>query len=358
MNHKGLELLRRLGVDELDGRYLAQAPIGQSFGGAAFKGIDKKTGHPIFMKYLVYSRGNHERAKFRLEAQALDELTRLPHRVSPRLLHFTEAIDIDVLALVLEWLDGEMLTQYLARASMIPIEERLETFHRIVRAASVATVQYQHRDIHPGNIMLEPPDRARFGPEVTEDEIYAAVKILDWGEALPHIFAQYEDEPNHHYVLHERAPVTIPGSFTSLPPEVFTPWRVARGIGGAYESWGLGLLFYTLMLGEPPIKHQGLGEYIEAIHTGKLQARILSAYQDLCGLNLPGGRILPRMWMRMMSIAPESRYDLSRVGRVLWDVRYENLALEDCFELNTYMADPNGYVPAEGWRFSSIPDFD
>ena len=358
MTHNGLELLRRLGVDVLDGRYKAEAPVGSSFGGAAFKGVDQVSGQPVFMKYLVSPRGDHERAKFLLEAQVLQDLEKWQHRVSPRLIHFAHPSDIDVLALVLEWIEGEMLTEYLARAPHIPLEERIETFHRIVRAASSATLPYQHRDIHPGNILLESRESARIGPETLERDVYSAVKILDWGEALPHIFGSYDAEPDHHFVLYERAPVTISGSFTNLPPEIFTRWQVAQGLGGTYEVWGLGLLFYSLMTGKPPIKHRGLGEYIEAIQTGELREWIDGAHQELCTLDLPGGSILPRIWKRMLSISRVERCELSTVGRILWDIRYEALALPDGFRLDAYMANPNAYQPEGGWTYSSIPDFD
>ena len=42
----------------------------------------------------------------------------------------------------------------------------------------------------------------------------------------------------------------------------------------------------------------------------------------------------------------------------MWDLRNEKLRIVDLRDLETYFADPHGYQPDEGWKFSVYPDRD
>lgn len=150
-------LIKKLGVETLGGRFRADRAIGSSFGGATFSGTDTETGHRVFMKYLICPRGEGERAKFMTERDALEDITKFPFDdVAPKVLHFEEFDDIQTIALVTEWVDGELLSTWLERAHLLTPLERLSVFHRVAYAMSTATTNYQHRDFHPGNIMLLP----------------------------------------------------------------------------------------------------------------------------------------------------------------------------------------------------------
>ncbi|VVE61536.1 hypothetical protein PAN31117_00610 [Pandoraea anapnoica] len=50
---------------------------------------------------------------------------------------------------------------------------------------------------------------------------------------------------------------------------------------------------------------------------------------------------------------------LSRlIGRVMWDLRYEELKITDHLELSRYFENPREYEPKGGWRFSTFANMD
>ena len=352
-------LIKKLGVETLGGRFRADRAIGSSFGGATFSGTDTETGHRVFMKYLICPRGEGERAKFMTERDALEDITKFPFDdVAPKVLHFEEFDDIQTIALVTEWVDGELLSTWLERAHLLTPLERLSVFHRVAYAMSTATTNYQHRDFHPGNIMLLPESLVHMGPIVRQIDAKAGVKVLDWGEALPVISGNYDDEPDHNFVMLTYAPRMIGGALTSLPPEVFRPWQRSVHFGGTYESWGLGLLLYRVLMLQPLEGFASMGEYASEVHNGGLHALVSRRTAELAAMDLPGGLILPRLFEWTMKEKPQERADMSDIGRVMWDLRYEELKITDHRELSRYFENPREYEPRGGWQFSTFADLD
>lgn len=311
------------------------------------------------MKYLICPRGEGERAKFMTERDALEDITKFPFDdVAPKVLHFEEFDDIQTIALVTEWVDGELLSTWLERAHLLTPLERLSVFHRVAYAMSTATTNYQHRDFHPGNIMLLPESLVHMGPIVRQIDAKAGVKVLDWGEALPVISGNYDDEPDHNFVMLTYAPRMIGGALTSLPPEVFRPWQRSVHFGGTYESWGLGLLLYRVLMLQPLEGFASMGEYASEVHNGGLHALVSRRTAELAAMDLPGGLILPRLFEWTMKEKPQERADMSDIGRVMWDLRYEELKITDHRELSRYFENPREYEPRGGWQFSTFADLD
>ncbi len=348
-----------LGIDTLAERYHAEYKIGSSFGGSTFKGVDTVSGRPVFMKYLICPRGEIERAKFMMEHDALNHIGFIPFdKVAPKVLYFKEFDEQQTLTLVTEWVDGELLSRWIERSGNLTLQERLAVFHRVVYAMSSATLFHQHRDFHPGNIMLLSENLVRMGPEFKDYEARSAVNVLDWGEALPVIMGAFDDEPDHYATMLTQAPRMIGGAFTSRPPEVFHPWKFNRHFGGTYESWGLGMLLFRVLTLRPLTTSASLGDYASEVHSGQLKIIINRRTQELAEMDLPGGLILPRLFNWMMNDSPDERATISDIGRVLWDLRYEKLSIKNIHDLEKYFKDPSRYEPSSGWRFSSIPDYD
>ncbi|PVY69421.1 protein kinase-like protein [Cupriavidus alkaliphilus] len=293
------------------------------------------------------------------EHDALRKINAFPlDDVAPKVLHFEEFVKLETLALVTEWVDGELLSSWLERADELALQERLAVFHRVAFAMSTATRDFQHRDFHPGNIILLPEDFVKMGPYIRGLYARSGVKVLDWGEALPVIFGNYDDEPDHNFVMLAYAPRVIAGALTSLPPEVFSPWDRNSHFGGIYESWGLGMLLYRVLTLKSLSVPAGIGDYASQVHSGVLRNMIEQGTDELAAMDLPGGRILPRLFRWMMEQDPAKRADISDIGRVMWDLRYEELRIADNSELEKYFTDPRRYEPAAGWQFSGIPDYD
>lgn len=349
----GTALIRRLAIDILADRYRAVQSIGSSYGGLAFLGRDIHTEAKVFVKYLICPRGEGERAKFLMERDAIEYLQRFDGRdFAPHLLHFQEFPELQSMVIVTEWIEGESLASWLERCKQLSFDERLAVFHRVVRCMSGATLVYQHRDFHPGNVVLLPEAQVRLGVDVLPKDETAAVRILDWGEAIPVLQGNYDDEPDHHFVMLAVTPRTIAGAFTSLPPEVFKSWKRNRYFGGTYEAWGLGMLLYRIFSDIPLELPSSLGDYASHVYDGTLSRETGRRRAQLETLALPGSQIIPRLYEWMMKETPEERAPLSTVGRVLWDVRFEGLSITDLAELRRYFSSPGTYEPPGGWTYS------
>lgn len=348
-------LVKKLGLNIVGERFEALNSIGSSFGGSSFVGRDLQEGVTVFMKYLICPRGETERAKFLLERDALKHLSWNPYKVAPKFLHFETVPELVTDVLVTEFAKGEGLASWIDRSQPLGIEEKLEVFHRVVFALSHATLNYQHRDAHPGNIILLPEDQVVMKPW-DAGMWNPAVKIVDWGEALPVIFANYDDEPDHNFILLEAAPKTIGGSITSLPPEVFSPWRQNTSFGGVYESWGIGLLLNRILTGSAPPRADSLGQFAKDVRDGALERWVRDQVNNIRSYDLPGGLILSRLLRSLLSVQPERRATLSDAGLVLFHLRYENLTISTSDEVERYFSDVCEYKPPGGWRF--INDFE
>lgn len=350
-----LQLLQRLGIDLIQDRYRATTPIGAAYGGVTFTGIDNVTQLKVFIKYLIGPRGALDKAKFSMERDALKAIHRLNPRVAPRLLADKEFPDIESSVIVTEWVEGELLSGWLARCPQYTIDQRLSVFHRITSTLSFATITYLHRDFHPGNVMLLPDDSVRMGPEYIDrfDEINLGVKMLDWGEARPVISGNYDEEPDHHFTMLALGPRAIGGAFSSLPPEIFKPGERNQHFGGTYEVWGMAALLYRMLTEKELDTPKSIGEYVQQIYDGTLTKIVSNRASELAKLNLPGGGIIPSLFAWMCSESPAERPPLSTVGEVMFDIRYEELNLFE-LDLENYMKHlkaGSDFTPVNGWTF-------
>jgi serine/threonine protein kinase len=353
-----VNLIKTLRLDIVGERYQIISPVGASFGGASFVGEDNHTGQKVFMKYLICYRGEADRAKFMVERDALEHIKRHPGPdIVPNLVYSEEFPNIACAVIVTEFADGQSLSEWLSNLQTIGIDEKLCVFHRIVFALSKATLLFKHRDIHPGNIILTQTAASAMTMGHDEFEADPGVKIIDWGESLPVIVGCFEDEPDHNFVLKNAAPTLLGGSITSLPPEVFSPWRENTGFGGVYETWGLGILFCSIILEHSAPRARSLGNYVKDIADGTLQNWVDQQVQAFSSRIMPGGLILPCLLNGMLDVSPDTRLPLSLVGRILWDVRYEKLSITDKRDLSKYFLNPNEYIPPSGWKYSSAVDY-
>lgn len=350
-----LKLLQRLGIDLIQGRYLATKPIGQAYGGVTFTGIDKTTQAQVFIKYLIGPRGALDKAKFAMERDALARINRFDSKVAPHLLTTDEFPDIECSVIVTEWVDGELLSDWLSRSAQYNMEDRLAVFARVTMALSVGTLTYLHRDFHPGNVMLLPVDSVRMGPKYIDmlDEVNPGVKILDWGESVPVICGSYDEEPDHHFTMIELGPRAVGGAFSSLPPEVFKPWARNQHFGGTYEVWGMAALLYRMLTAKELDAPASIGEYVQQIYDGTLKKIVASRVSELVGLKLPGGDIIPCLFEWMCNENPAARPQLSTVGSVMFDIRYEKLNLSgaDLKRYFEHLIGGDNFTPVNGWKF-------
>ncbi|MFH8475787.1 protein kinase [Streptomyces sp. NPDC018000] len=190
--------------------------------GEVWRAADEVLGRAVAVKLLLGDHADESAtARFRLEAQTAARLSH-PHLVAV----FDFGAWEDRFYLVMELVEGRSLGDLLAA------EERLgaEQVARIAgqAAAGLAAAHRQgivHRDIKPGNLMLDAE---------------GTVKIGDFG------IAQFVDDPS--------AALTTTGQIVGTSLYLAPERALGRTAGAASDMYSLGCVIYQLLLGEPPFR--------------------------------------------------------------------------------------------------------
>ncbi len=203
------------------GRYRLDRLIASGGSAEVWRGFDTELGRPVAIKLLHAHLVPDETSRSRLEQEA-KAAAALSH---PGIVAVFDLVHIgDRPAIVLELVDGESLASRLAR------EGRLRPAEAASIAAGVAdAIQHAHehgvlhRDVKPGNILLEADGR----PRLTD---FGIARLLD---------AQRE---------RLTAPDSIPGTLRYLAPESLTGAKV----GPAADVYGVGVVLFEMLAGRPP----------------------------------------------------------------------------------------------------------
>ncbi|MFD7619605.1 serine/threonine-protein kinase [Streptomyces sp. NPDC059802] len=190
--------------------------------GEVWRAADEVLGRAVAVKLLLGGHADESAtARFRLEAQTAARLSH-PHLVAV----FDFGAWEDRFFLVMELVEGRSLGDLLAA------EERLgaEQVARIAgqAAAGLAAAHRQgivHRDIKPGNLMLDAE---------------GSVKIGDFG------IAQFVDDPS--------AALTTTGQIVGTSLYLAPERALGRTAGAASDMYSLGCVIYQLLLGDPPFR--------------------------------------------------------------------------------------------------------
>jgi serine/threonine-protein kinase len=143
----------------LFGRYRLLAPAGSGGSAQVWRALDTTTKEQVAVKRLhpIVFADAAGRKRLRREFKALRTLDE-PHIVRVRDLH----IERDDGALVLDYVPGESLADRLASAGPLPAGEAVSVASDIAAALAAAhAAGIVHRDVTPGNILLDPSDGAR-----------------------------------------------------------------------------------------------------------------------------------------------------------------------------------------------------
>ena len=172
----------RLGVYEVTGT------IGEGGMGQVFRARDTRLNRDVALKVLpeVFANNPDRLARFTREAQTLASLNH------PNIAHLYGLEESGgVRALVMELVEGEDLSQRIARGAL-PLDEALLVAHQTAEALEAAHEQgIIHRDLKPANIMLKARGAAASRAEDRPFERRLSssadtdwtVKVLDFGLA-------------------------------------------------------------------------------------------------------------------------------------------------------------------------------
>jgi beta-lactam-binding protein with PASTA domain/predicted Ser/Thr protein kinase len=200
-------------------RYRVEARIGAGGMAEVFRGIDPVLNRTVAIKVLLpqFARDAGFVARFRREAQAAARLSH-PNIVGV----FDTGSDGDTQYIVMEFIEGRTLAEFLATGRRLTTEQSIEIGQKIASALGVAHAQgIVHRDIKPANVM------------VTRD---GTVKVMDFGIAR---MQSLETAPQTSSVL---------GTPTYLSPEQ----AQGQAVDARSDLYSLGVVLYELLAGRPP----------------------------------------------------------------------------------------------------------
>ena len=143
----------------LFGRYRLIEPAGSGGSAEVWRALDTKTGEEVAVKRLhpIVFADEAGLARLKREFEALRSLD-APHIVHVRDLEVAD----DEAAIILDYVPGQSLADRLAAGPPFELAEAVDVARDIATALTAAhSAGIVHRDVTPGNILLDPTDGAR-----------------------------------------------------------------------------------------------------------------------------------------------------------------------------------------------------
>ena len=214
--------------------------------GQVFRATDTKLKRQVAIKILPPAvAADHDRlARFQREAEVLASLNH-PHIAAIYGLEESNGVS----ALVMELVDGEDLSQRIARGA-IPLDEALPIARQIAEALEAAHEQSViHRDLKPANIKVRPD---------------GTVKVLDFG--LAKAMDPAGSSPN----LSMSPTITSPAMTQAgviLGTAAYMSPEQARGrpVDARADIWAFGAVLFEMLAGRRPFDGDDMAEVLGAV---------------------------------------------------------------------------------------------
>jgi eukaryotic-like serine/threonine-protein kinase len=240
------------------GVYEITAQIGEGGMGQVYRATDTTLGRQVAIKILpdTFASEPDRVARFEREAKTLASLNH-PHIAA--IYGFDKSSGTH--ALVMELVDGEDLSQRIARGA-IPLDEALRIARQIADALEAAhQLGIIHRDLKPANIKVRPD---------------GTVKVLDFGlaKAIDHAGGLDEDVMNSPTLtVHGTRLGVILGTAAYMSPEQ------ARGLAVDQRTdiWAFGCVCYEMLTGTQAFAGDNLSDHVAAVLRSEPDWRLLPA---------------------------------------------------------------------------------
>lgn len=234
----------------LRGSYVIEEEIGDGGMGTVYSCHHKTLGTRYALKVLdpKLARMDILRKRFLAEAKIQAKV------VHPHIVHVMDVLDGDkdggipgVLAIVMEYIEGEALDQIIERA---PLSERDTVSCALVMLDAIGFAHHAgivHRDIKPSNIMIS--------AEESKEALYCGVKVMDFGIAK---------------LLQENEQRTVTGTKLGTP-KYMAPEQIenARDVDERADLYAIGLTMYEMLCGRTPFEEYREFELMKAQLTMK-----------------------------------------------------------------------------------------
>jgi eukaryotic-like serine/threonine-protein kinase len=204
----------------LGGRYRVERELGRGGMAKVFLGTDTVLGRTVAIKLLAPQFADDDGfvQRFRREAQAAARIGH-PHIVSV----FDTGSDDGVHYIVMEYVEGRTLADFLSGGGRIMPDRAIDIAGDVLTALEAAHAQgVIHRDIKPGNIMLNPKGE---------------VKVTDFGIARVTTTADTVAQT-----------AAILGTASYLSPEQ----AQGQPVDGRSDIYSLGCVLYEMVTSRPP----------------------------------------------------------------------------------------------------------
>ncbi len=192
--------------------------------GEVFRGVNAFTGDAVAIKIVLQSLANDSKiaALFMREAKVLCGLS---DNAIVRYFNFVKDSDLDRFCLIMEFIDGVSLSDFVRDERPLTEDEARGLLRRVARGLDRAhQMDVVHRDLSPDNVMLR------------DGKVSAAV-LIDFGIAKSTEMAEN--------TLHGQ----LAGKFKYISPEQLG--HFGGEIGPRTDIYGLGLLMAAAVRGEP-----------------------------------------------------------------------------------------------------------
>lgn len=204
-------------------------------GGTArvYWGIDLRSGFPVAIKELKMRHFKNQVIREKFKSVETQLYLYLQHPNIPKLVDFIDMHEREQLYIVMEFIEGKSLEQYIyEEIGLIPEKDALPIFLNVLD--TVAYIHQQgilHLDIKSNNVMLQPNGQ---------------IKLIDLG-----IASRMSDATNS----------TGFGTPTYMPPE-----QSEKGLCGPYtDIFALGIMLFEMLTGTVPFTGHKVSEIREKI---------------------------------------------------------------------------------------------
>lgn len=252
------------------GPYKILNEIGKGGMGLVYKGIHTKLEQEVAIKVLTsqFSQDPYMRERFFREAKIQAKFS---HPNVVNILNYLE--DDGIIFLVMEYVDGETLENWLKKEGRLPIEKAISVSLSVLEALDfMHSKGIIHRDIKPSNIMF------------TEN---GHVKVTDFGIAKV-IGDQGQTKTG------------ITGTFRYMSPEQI----LHEETGVASDIYSLGITLYEMVTGRVPFS--GDSEY--KIMKGHLEDKPLPPWEINSNVSTEVGSVI----LKTLNKNPKDRYQKAK----------------------------------------------
>lgn len=218
------------------GTYRLLRILGRGCTGVVHLALDGRTQKPLALKLLSLGQGQTEAEHAALRERFMAEAATARRLSHPDIVHIYGAGEVRGQAwLAMELLSGCDLGRYTHMSRLLPEPLVLMLAERVARALAHAHARgVTHRDIKPGNVMLDLPARR--------------IKLTDFG------IAALAD-----------ASRTRTGVVLGTPLYMAPEQLAGAGADARSDIYSLGVLLFQLLSGRLPHEHASLGELLRAV---------------------------------------------------------------------------------------------